>query len=137
MPALELSVRNTSAVISNFYRFDAEARDQVRALVARQGESLRSLTAQLAPVDTGYMRDHVRARFTAAGLGFEVGWDASDFLGTGRAFYPFFQEYGTRYMAAQPSLGPAWRAVEPRFLNALRYLLAQLAQDHSAQGGRL
>lgn len=131
----ELSVRNSAAVIANLYRFDTEAKDQIRALVQRQAESLRRLTQQFAPVDTGYMRDHVLARYGPEGFSFEVGWDATDFIGEGKAFYPFFQEFGTARMPAQPSLGPAWREVEPRFMNALRFLLQQLAADHSATGG--
>jgi HK97 gp10 family phage protein len=131
----ELSVRNQAALVANFYSFDVEAKEQIRALVVRQAESLRNLTMSFAPVDTGYMRDHVLARYGPEGFSFEVGWEASDFLGAGLSFYPFFVEYGTRFMPAQPSLGPAWREVEPRYTNALRYLLQQLAYDHSARGG--
>jgi HK97 gp10 family phage protein len=51
----------------------------------------------LAPVDTGYMRDHIRARKHGQ-LGAVV---------ESTAPYSGFVEYGTRYMAAQPFLRPA------------------------------
>jgi HK97 gp10 family phage protein len=129
---LELSVRNASAVIANVQQFDARAREEIRALVQQYAEATRTLVRDLAPVDRGYMHDHVRVRYSPEGFAFEVGWDAADFLGEGLAFYPFFQEFGTRFMPPQPSLGPAWAVMGPQFQLALRLRLAELAATRVA-----
>lgn len=111
----ELGFRNLDALVANFYAGDAAVQEAMRDVVAEAANDIGALAAMLAPVDTGFMSDHVKERFTPSGLGFEVGWDAADFFEAGHAFYPFFQEFGTRFMPAQPSLGPAYDAIIPGF----------------------
>lgn len=113
--AFELSYTNLDALVANFYAADEEIQQEFRDLVEATAYDLQDLTRFLAPKLTHYMSEHVHVRFTASKLGFEVGWDAADFFEAGFAFYPFFQEYGTRYLAAQPSLGPAYRQIIPGF----------------------
>lgn len=110
---LELGVRNLDAIVANFYAADELAQAGFRAETRETAEELAALTSLYAPYDTGFMSEHVVIRYTPSGLGFEVGWDAADFFDAGLAFYPFFQEFGTYKMAAQPSLGPAWEEVYP------------------------
>jgi HK97 gp10 family phage protein len=111
----ELGIRDTRALAANFHRADQDAQDEIRVVVARAAEDTVSLAFLLCPKRTQFMADHIKAWFTTSGLGFEVGWDATDFIEAGFAFYPYFVEFGTRFMAAQPTLGPAWRDVAPRF----------------------
>jgi HK97 gp10 family phage protein len=49
-----------------------------------------------APVDTGYMRDHIQK------VGFGTTWAALS-----EAFYSMYVEFGTRFMAARPFMRPA------------------------------
>jgi HK97 gp10 family phage protein len=51
---------------------------------------------EYAPVDTGYMRDHIHAKKQGDGAAM-----------ISEAFYSGYVEWGTRYMAAQPFLRPA------------------------------
>lgn len=115
MSIFELGIQNLNGLVANFYAADAVAQDDMRTVVAETANDVGALTAMLSPVDRGFMSDHVREIISASGLGFEVGWDAADFFEAGLAFYPFFQEFGTRYMPAQPSLGPAWDTIRPQF----------------------
>lgn len=104
---LELGVRSLTAMAANFAKSDAQLQDEARELVRETAADIRTLAEMLAPKRTGFMADHLKEFFTPSGLGFEVGWDASDFISAGFAFYPVFQELGTRVMDAQPSIGPA------------------------------
>lgn len=130
----ELGIRNLDALVANFYKADPVAQAAFREVVAETANDMGALTAMLAPVDKGFMSDHVKERITPSGLGFEVGWDAADFFEAGLAFYPFFQELGTRFHPAQPSLGPAYEELMPAF----RERIATACRDAMARtiGGR-
>jgi HK97 gp10 family phage protein len=121
----ELSTRDLTALVANFHKSDVWLQEQLRDLVRRSAEQLRDLVQQLAPYDTGFMHDHVRIYFTPSGFGFEVGWSADDFLSAGLAFYPWFQEFGTRVMMAQPSLGPASDTILPLYRDAVSELVVE------------
>jgi HK97 gp10 family phage protein len=120
--ALDLSVKNLAGVARNLRAFDAICVAAIQDAVLSAGESTRELAYALCPVDTGYMRDHLKTVYSPDGLTFEVGWDAADFEAANFAdetstgsFYPIYQEFGTRFMAAQPSLTPAYRETVPHF----------------------
>lgn len=123
---LELSVRNESALVANFFALDAEIQVAMQLAAASAADLVRQVVQSTCAVDTGFMRDHVRIWKSPTGLVWEVGWDAGDFFDAGLAFYPFFVEYGTRFMAAQPSLGPAYEYVVPIYLADVEALV-QLA----------
>lgn len=112
---MELAVRDLSGLVANFYAAEAAVLEAFKQAARNAAELIQQVVQSICAVDTGFMREHVRAWFTQSGLGFEVGWDASDFLGAGLAFYPFFVEFGTRYMAAQPALMPAYDYVAPMY----------------------
>lgn len=121
----ELGVRNLQALAANFHAADEELQDDIRALVRETAQDTRDLTAVLAPKDTEFMADHVDWWLSESELGFEVGWHVDDFVEAGLAFYPYFQEFGTRIMQAQPSLGPAWDANAPIFEDRMTRLLRE------------
>lgn len=104
---LELSVRNSTAVVANIYAADRMIKHELADAVKDTAEYVRAQTYRMAAVDTSFMRDHIRIFTTPKSLVYEVGWDVLDFVGEGKAFYPFFVEFGTRNMAAQPALIPA------------------------------
>lgn len=110
---LELAVRDTSGVAANFHAADGEITRDMQGVIDRGADLIVAVTRQLVPVRTGFMREHVTKRKSAGGLAFEVGWSATDFINAGLAFYPVFVEFGTRNMAARPSLGRAYRYAVP------------------------
>jgi HK97 gp10 family phage protein len=73
----------------------------------------------LAPVDTGRLRASIRPRFYSQGLAADVYTDVE---------YAPFVEFGTRKMAAQPFLHPAWEQVRPRYMRELAIALKMLAK---------
>jgi HK97 gp10 family phage protein len=120
---LDLRVRNAKAVVANLFSFDARVQAGVRKEVRATGKFTRELTQFLAPVRTGFMRDHVRDEYSDDGLAVQVGWFADDFTSAALPFYPPFQEFGTSRMPAQPSLGPAYAEAKPIFEANLRKML--------------
>jgi HK97 gp10 family phage protein len=134
---LELSVRNASAVITNLRRLPDEAKAAVREVVHDNGELCRELTAFLAPRDTGFMAEHVTTIYSESGLVFETGWDVMDFVNEGKPFYPFFVEFGTETMAAQPSLTPAFEDVASHHMGdvaaAIEFALARSAHGRAVR----
>lgn len=111
----ELGIRNLDGLVANLYRADEAMQDAFREAASEAAYDTSALTSMLAPVDKGFMSEHVAVHFTPSGLGFEVGWDAADFFEAGLDFYPYFQEFGTMLHPAQPSLGPAWDEVRPEY----------------------
>jgi HK97 gp10 family phage protein len=119
----ELGIREGRGLAANFHAADALIEGEMRDVVAEHVELFDHEWESLIPVDTGRMRDRRHIIVFKSGLGFNAGWDASDFYGDGVAFYPFFQEFGTYKMRAQPSLGPAYESIAPHFKTAMRTAL--------------
>jgi HK97 gp10 family phage protein len=117
---LDLSQKNVAGTIARIY---SKQKDVVAACVATTraaGEFCRELTAALAPKRTGRMARLVTTEYSTDGLAFETGWRASDFIEEGEDFYPPYQEFGTRFMPAQPSLYPAYKETQQFYLEELR-----------------
>lgn len=83
------------------------------ALMEQHGIALAEQVSELAPFDTGFMSEHVTFSPLKQGpYDFEVGWYQEDFDRAGHPPYYVYQELGTVMQEAQPSLGPASRALE-------------------------
>ena len=124
MPSfVSVTVKNASATIARIHAADQACQDAVRQAVRDAGEFCRELTQATVPVDTGFLRDNVVTTYRGDGLQFETGWRADDFLGAGKPFYAPYVEFGTRRMAARPSLGPAYEETRRYFSETLRALL--------------
>ena len=117
---MDLSFRNQAGVIARIHAADRACQAGVREATTSAGEFCRELTQLYAPVDEGNMRDLVRTVYDAEGFSFETGWDASDFARLNLPFYPPYQEFGTRFMPAQPSLYPAYKETQRYYLEAVR-----------------
>jgi len=83
----------------------AKMETDVAAAVERAGYRFEAEAKSRARVDTGNMRREIR-------------WSSTgQFTGQieGGADYTVYNEYGTRYMTAQPMFGPAGEIVRPLF----------------------
>jgi HK97 gp10 family phage protein len=117
---LDLSQKNVAGVIARIYSAYPEITAAVRKTTRDAGEFCKELTAAFAPKRTGRMARLVKTVYSAEGFDFETGWFAEDFLDEGEAFYPPYQEFGTRFIAAQPSLYPAYKETQEYYLEQLR-----------------
>jgi HK97 gp10 family phage protein len=132
---VEVKLDSLEGLVANFYATNRRIQKEVKELVGDIASKIHQRTVDLCPKDTFYMSEHVRTDFSDQGYTFEVGWDAADFLGTfdakgrPRAFYPFFVEFGTKKMRAQPSLSLAWKEVTPEFSGRLNTILSRATQS--------
>lgn len=123
MARMALSTRNLEGVKATLRQYGAGARERAQVVVQQSMERTYGTAQELCPVDTGFMKQAMRAELTPNGLGYQVGFEAGDFTGAGKDFYPVFTEFGTRFMPAQPCIFPAAEAERPRFREALREAL--------------
>jgi HK97 gp10 family phage protein len=136
--SMDLSFRNVAGVVANLYAKDKAIQAAVRRLTRNAGELCKTLTQQACPVDTWFMHDHVHTTYSRKGMTFETGWREEDFTAAGLAFYPIYVEFGTRFMAPQPSLYPAYKEVQKMYLEDLRDVVQSAIARQGAgvgQGG--
>lgn len=112
---LSFGFRDTRAIVANLYAADVRAQRDIRRNVKDAGDFFLDLAYFLAPFDSSWMRDHLRASYSDDGLVFEGGYRSEDFVGKKNyrgelitTFYPPLVEDGTRFMAAQPHARPAF-----------------------------
>jgi HK97 gp10 family phage protein len=116
---MTVSTRNLRALVANLYAGDQRAQKALRRTVKKYGNKQWRLSRELAPVDTGFLRKHIRLRFSDDGLVYEVGVLEKDYREAGLPFYAIYQEFGTRFMSAQPFIFPARDQTYPEFRSAL------------------
>lgn len=83
------------------------------ALFDQYGVWTMELASDLSPYDTGFMSSNVTYTPIEPGEHWTVGWHRRDFDAAELPFYPPYQEFGTIFHPAQPSLGPAGREMFP------------------------
>lgn len=128
---MTLEATNFDGVIANLRQYPARALPRVKDEIEASRVRTYNLAQTLCPVLSGFMRDKMVSESTPEGLGYAVGFRARDFVGqvnpfTGQRitdFYPFFQEFGTSKMAAQPCIYPARDIERPRLKAAVRRAL--------------
>jgi HK97 gp10 family phage protein len=117
---VDLGFRRINATVANFSRASAEAAPRLAATARRGAEAVEERARAICPVRTGRMQRLIRSVFTESGLIFETGWFAEDFFAEREPFYPIYVEWGTRFMAAQPTIGPAFASVTPLYQQWVR-----------------
>jgi len=95
-------------------RIIAQMRPKAARIVETHGLAIASEAAQLAPVDTGALRNSITSESQMTG---ELTFTVSDGVE-----YGVFQELGTYKMAAQPFLVPAVEHWSQKFLDAFMEL---------------
>lgn len=134
---MELGVRGTEALKRSYRTYDRRSEWAMRDVVRRGAALVRTITMELAPVHSGKMREDVKIKITDKGFAYEVGWYVEDYLSEGMAFYPWYQEFGTFKMAAQPSLRPAFRYSEPIILADMRDTQRRILEHMNRTTGRI
>lgn len=80
--------------------------DDVKRVVKMNAAEMNSKASRNAPVDTGFLRRSIVFELSNGGLSGSS---------TAGAEYAPYLEYGTRFMEAQPFMGPAYRAQKEIF----------------------
>lgn len=80
--------------------------NEVKNIVKSNGAELNANASRKAPVDTGFLRRSIVFELSNGGLSGSS---------TAGAEYAPYLEYGTRFMEAQPFMGPAYRTQKEIF----------------------
>lgn len=87
---------------------------EVKNIVKSNGAELNANAARKAPVDTGFLRRSIVFEITNFGLSARS---------VALAEYAPYLEWGTRFMSAQPFMGPAFRQQSKKFKSDLTRLM--------------
>lgn len=115
MVQLRIETGEIASLERLFDAADGDARRKARDAVRKSTFEIERGAKTRAAVDTGFMRNSISTAFT--GDVYSDGYTGE--VGPG-AYYAPYVEFGTDRMAPQPFLGPAYDAVEPSFLAAMR-----------------
>ncbi|MDV2602164.1 HK97-gp10 family putative phage morphogenesis protein [Pediococcus acidilactici] len=88
-------------------------KEAVKKIVKERTANMQVEAQKLAPVDTGNLKRSIRLELLKGGMAGAV---------ISPADYSGYQEFGTRFMAAQPYMGPAFRKHRNLFVNDLKNL---------------
>jgi len=88
--------------------------EAVKTVVKKNGSRLQEQAQQGAPVDTGNLRRSIGLEIEDAGL---------TACSAAKAHYSGYVELGTRFMAAQPYMKPAFNVVKTQFKSDLQRLV--------------
>lgn len=100
----------------NFAALTAGMRRNIAEELNSAAASCVALGQQLAPVDTGFMRDNIKQTDTASS-------DQLRAVIISEADYSAFVEYGTVNMDAQPFFTPAYESARRQLNNSLKRVL--------------
>lgn len=103
----------------NFTRFltkNANLGNDVIKVVKEHGANMHQLAQQYAPVDTGFLKRHIKL---------DNKFHEMTYLAvvSGNAEYDPYQEYGTRYQPGTPHLRPALYNTEDKFIEDMDRLV--------------
>jgi HK97 gp10 family phage protein len=88
--------------------------DDVRQVVKTNGAEMHTQAQRFAPVRTGNLKRNIRIYNEQYGLEARINSEAD---------YAAYVEWGTRYMAAQPHVGPAFKIQSAKFKNDMGRLV--------------
>lgn len=79
--------------------------EQAGKVVKNNTERLKASAKAKAPVDTGFLKNHITSSYP----------DRLEGHVKSEAAYSGYQEYGTRFQTGKPFMRPALKEVEPKF----------------------
>lgn len=132
---LELSLQDRSGRVQNFYQVERDLVEAMQEAMLEAAYETQAAAFELCPVDTGFMRDHIRVETDESLQSFEIGWRADDFFEEGLAFYPMFVVLGTRFVPPRDPLTPAYERTKPRFAEKVREAIQEALRRRRVRGG--
>lgn len=82
-----------------------KAMEQSSQVIRNNTERLKASAQSKAPVDTGFLKNHITSSYP----------DSLEGHVKSEAAYSGYQEYGTRFQTGKPFMRPALKEVEPQF----------------------
>lgn len=95
----------------------SEPKPAMKKIVTYWGTQLQERTIRNAVFVKGYQTGNLRRSITGK---IENVPDGYKYVVLSPAEYSYYLEHGTRYMSAQPFMGPAFRSVAPMFEDGIK-----------------
>jgi len=111
---VDIKLEGVDDVLDAFDRFDKESRVNLRRAVRRNANVLRKAIRERAPVDSGNLRDSIRARYDKDGFGADVGPTRP------KGSHAHLLEFGTVKMSARPFITPAAEEQRNKYSNDIK-----------------
>lgn len=113
-----VEIRGKAGMIANLYRARTGIVKEIRRVNARTAQETCDLAQQLAPVDTGNLRESITSELSPDGLVFSVYHDPAHYADGQN--YGVFMELGFRHAASgefiiRPHLFPAFESTKRRY----------------------
>lgn len=113
MAKVNIEFEGADQLIRKFNNQPAAIQREASGIIMNSALQVEKRASDNAPVDTGYLRQHITANKTGE-MSAEV---------VASADYAIYQEYGTRKMSAHPFMRPAMDQEGPLFMRKLQNLL--------------
>lgn len=122
-----VEVKGTAGVIRNLKKFGEDVLEEIRQATINNGYAAYTLARNICAVDTGRLRKSITLDpepVTPKGV-FQIKlyYDPQLFREDEVPYYAPYVEFGTRFMAAQPAIGPAYDHIAPKYLSEVRQIL--------------
>lgn len=111
MAKISVRIEGVKETIAEVALRDKRVQEAIRAQVGESALRIQEGAKKRAPVDTGALRNSITVDFYEVGLAAQIGPHMP---------YAPYVEHGTRKMAAQPFLGPAFHEERPKFEQGIK-----------------
>lgn len=117
-------------------RYGETVTRRLQQLTVKKAERALELARFYAPIDTGFLLQHIHAFIATQGFSFEVGYLEQEFLSAGKAPYFLFQELGFHHWASgafiqNAHLRPSFEIIAPEYEREVRQMLVDALRTAS------
>lgn len=111
MGSFTIEVKGKDKLITRFDNLSRKLEAEVKQSVRKHTYEMEAKAKKNAPYDTGHLKRSIGSQFFNRGLSGEVSTNVH---------YAIYQEMGTRFMAAQPFMFPAFIVTRAAFMRDLK-----------------
>jgi hypothetical protein len=130
---MTVSTQQRAGFAARFYSMYPDGVEAVRRVNRRHAVQARRTVFMICPVDTKFMRNHIRVRFLNSDLGWEIGWEEEDFIREGKRFYVIYVLFGTSKMPARDVLFAGTAQVRASYRSDISIELRNLQRRRRAR----
>ena len=114
MGSFTIEVKGADKLITKFENMSREMENEVKNSVKKHTLEMEAKAKKFAPYLSGHLKRSIHSSFYNRGLSGEISTNVK---------YSVYQEFGTRYMAAQPFFFPAFLTTRSNFIRDLNRIM--------------
>ena len=105
---IEMDLKGADELIAALDQAGGKATKQANQVIKNNAEKGMAIAKQKAPVDTGFLKENIVTEY-----------QPNEAIIHARAGYAAYQEFGTRFISAQPFMRPMMTELQPMLLKDL------------------